>query len=144
MSDVQVQKIKMVIELELRERAPNNPSIPDPDTDAESHGYEQALFAMLEADPQRYAEFVKILAIISLETLGIHNDIPKLAQIRDTYTANMQILRSLLPRFSSPAQAYLHKAIEQGWIMDSTDSIFNRVQVEPVSLRVEYPVSPSS
>jgi hypothetical protein len=144
MSDVQVQKIKVVIEMELRERAPANSSIPDSEMDAEGHGYEQALFAMLEADPERYAEFVRILAVTSLEIRGMHHEISELAQIRDTYTANMQLLNSFLPRFSQPAQAYLHQAIEEGWITDGTDSIFERVQVEPVSLHVEYPVPPSS
>lgn len=143
MSDVRVQTIRMVIDVEVRERAPNNPSLPDLDTTAEGHGYEQALFAMLEADPELYAEFIKIQAIISLEGLGIHNLISSLAQIRHTHTASMQVLQRLLPRFSPPAQAYLDEAIEEGWIMDGSDSIFNRVQVEPVSLHMEYPVPPT-
>ncbi|MCB2410933.1 hypothetical protein [Hymenobacter lucidus] len=143
MSDVQIQKIKVVIEVELRERPPSALSVPDSEADAEGHGYEQALFAMLQADPERYADFVKILAITSLESYGIHHMIAGLAQISDTYTAGIQILKSLVPRFSSQAQVYLHQAIEEGWIMDGTDSIYNRVKAEPISLSVEYPVQPS-
>jgi len=136
MSDVQVQTIRMVIDVEVRARAPRNPSLPAADTDAESHGYEQALFALLEADPDLYAEFIKVQAISSLEALGIHNMISELAQIHHTHTASMQVLKRLLPQFSPPAQAYLDQAIEEGWIMDGPDSIFNRVQVKPVSLRI--------
>lgn len=143
MSDVQVQTIRMVIDVEVRARAPRNPSLPAPDTDAESHGYEQALFALLEADSDLYAEFIKVQAISSLEALGIHNMISELAQIPHTHTASMQVLKRLLPRFPPPAQAYLDQAIEQGWIMDNTDSIFNRVQVKPVSLRIEQPQPPT-
>jgi len=85
MSDVQVQTIRMVIDVEVRARAPRNPSLPAPDTDAKSHGYEQALFVLLEADPDLYAEFVKVQAISSLEALGIHNMISELAQIHHTH-----------------------------------------------------------
>lgn len=143
MSDVRIQKLQIVIEVELHERALSSPSLPEAKVDTEGHGYEQALFASLEADPARYAEFVKLLAIQSLESCGIHRMIAGLAQIRDTYTASMQILQSLVPRFAPPAQAHLHQAIEQGWIMDGPDSLFERVQAEPVSLRVEYPVRPA-
>jgi len=59
MSDVQVQTIRMAIDVEVRARAPRNPSLPAPDTDAELHGYEQALFALFEADPDLCAEFIK-------------------------------------------------------------------------------------
>jgi len=69
--------------------------------------------------------------------------ISELAQIRHTHTASMQILKRLLLRFPSPARAYLDQAIEQGWIMDGPDSIFNRVKVKPVSLRIEQPQPPT-
>jgi hypothetical protein len=127
----------MVIDVEVRERAPRTPPRPDSGTTAEEHGYEQALFAMLEADPKLYAEFIKVQAIISLESMGIHRMIASLAQLRDTHTASMQVLQRLLPRFEPQAQAYLGKAIEQGSIMDGSDSLYNRVQVEPVRLHME-------
>jgi len=134
MSDVPIQKIKVVIEVELRERVSSFPAVPDPGADAQEKEYEQALFAMLEADPKRYAEFIKILAISSIESYGIHRMIAGLAQIHDTHTASMQVFANLLPRFSPPAQAYLQQVIQEGWIMDGPDSLFNRVQAEPVGL----------
>jgi hypothetical protein len=143
MSDERVQTLRMVIDVEVRERAPRTPSRPDSGTTAEEHGYEQALFAMLEADPELYTEFIKVQAIISLESLGLHRMIASLAQILDTHTASMQVLQRLLPRFKASAQTYLGKAIEEGSIMDGSDRLFNRVQVEPVSLQIEYPEPPA-
>jgi len=138
MSDVPIQKVKVIIEVEVRERVPSFSVVPDSTVDVESQKYEQALFAMLEAEPERYAEFIKILAISSIESYGIHRMIAGLAQIHDTHTASMQVLANLLPHFPPPAQAYLQQAIQEGWIMDGPDSLFNRVQAEPVSLTVEY------
>jgi len=143
MSDVRIQTIRMVIDVEVRERKLRTPSLPDTGTTAEEHGYEQTLFAMLEADPDLYAEFIKVQAIISLEAMGVHRMIASLAQIRDVHTASMQVLKRLLPRLEPSAQTYLDKAIEEGWIMNSSDSIYNRVQVEPVGLHMEHPEPPA-
>lgn len=143
MSNERVQTLRVVIDVEVRERAPRTPPRPDSGITAEEHGYEQALFAMLEADPELYAEFIKVQAIISLESLGVHRMIASLAQLHDTHTASMQVLQRLLLRFEVPAQAYLGKAIEDGSIMDSSDSLFNRVQVELVRLHMEYPEPPA-
>ncbi|UOQ69894.1 hypothetical protein [Hymenobacter volaticus] len=65
--------------------------------------------------------------------------LPGLAQIHDTYTASLDVLVSLLPRFPEPAQAYLQEGIIKGWIMDGEDSLFNTIEATPVRLTVEYP-----
>ena len=99
MSEIRVQTIRTVIDVEVRERTPRNPSQPYPDTTAEEHGYEQGLFTMLEADAELYAEFIKIQAIVSLQGLGSNNMISGLAQIRDAHTASMQVIQRRLPHF---------------------------------------------
>ena len=144
MRDVPVQKINVIIEVELREQPLPRSSAGDPTSDMESHGYEQALFAALQADPARYAAFIRLLALGSVEAYGIHRLLAGLAQVHDTHTASMRVLESLLPLFSRPAQAYLHQAITDGSIMESTTSLFTRLQVDPVCLRIDYPAPPAS
>ena len=138
-----VRKIRIVIEAELRERVPTMPSSSATDLDPLEYSYEQALFSALRADPERYAAFIKIRAITSLEILGLHNEISKLAQIRDSYTASIKTLESLLPSLPQPAQQYLQEALTKGWIMDDADSIYNTMQIEPLSLAIEYPTDRS-
>ena len=138
-----VRKIRIVIEAELRERVPTTPSPSAPDIDPLECGYEQTLFSALRDDPERYAEFIKIRAITSLEILGMHNEISGLAQIRDSHTASIRILESLLPSLPQPAQHYLQEALTKGWIMDDADSIYNTLKIEPLSLTIEYPTEPA-
>ncbi|WP_375434924.1 hypothetical protein [uncultured Hymenobacter sp.] len=139
MSNVQIQKIKVIIEVELREHVPSIPVLPASDADVKGHEYEQALFAALRADPERYAEFVRTLILTSVEAYGLNRMLPELAQINDTYTASLEVLESLLPRFSQPAQLYLQEGIDKGWITEGKDSLFNTIEATPVLLTVEYP-----
>ncbi|UOG77431.1 hypothetical protein MTX78_23640 (plasmid) [Hymenobacter tibetensis] len=139
MSDVRIQTIKVVIDVELREQAPSTAPLPASDPEAEGHAYEQALFAALRADPERYAEFIKARVISRIEAFGFNNMFAGLAQLPDTYTASVVVLESLLPGFSEPAQAYLQESITNGWITESKDSIFTTVDATPVRLTVEYP-----
>lgn len=137
-----VRKIRIVIDAELRERVPTTPSQSATDSDPTEHSYEQALFNALRADPERYADFIKIRAITSLEILGLHNEISGLVQVRDSYTASIRTLESLLPSLPQPAQQYLQEALTKGWIMDD-ESLYNTVQIVPLSLAIEYPANPS-
>ncbi|HEX8349903.1 MAG TPA: hypothetical protein VF598_08065, partial [Hymenobacter sp.] len=107
MSDVQVQTIKVIIDVELRERTPSTAPLPASDPEAASHAYEQALFVALRADPERYAEFIKAQIVSMIEVYGVNTLFAELAQLHDTYTASILALESLLPSFSEPAQAYL-------------------------------------
>lgn len=108
MNEVRVQTIQTVIDVEGREHAPRNPSLPDAGTDAEGHSYEQALFTLLEADP----EFLKHRTITSLKTLGIHNLISSLAQIRNTHMASRQVLSAWFPAFRNQNRPV--------WVMSSS------------------------
>lgn len=134
-----VQKIRIIIDAELQDRVPTVPAQHVSPGDQEGYGYEQALFNALRADPVRYAEFIRIRAINTLEILGMNNEISSLAQIRDSYTAGIQMLTSFLSTLPQPAQEYLQDGLIKGWIMDDPDSIYNTVEVKLLQLTVEYP-----
>jgi hypothetical protein len=143
MSDVQVQTIRVIIDVELRERTPSTAPPTTSDPKVVGHAYEQALFAALRADPARYADFIKAQIVSMLEVYGVNTLFAELAQLHDTYTASILALEGLLPAFSEPAQAYLQESISKGWITEGEDSIFSTVQATPVRLTVEYPPKPA-
>lgn len=152
---VNLQKIRVTIEVELQESAQIMPTpftqaaggdaaagLTAADLQAERL-HEQALLEALRADPASHAEFIKMAVISSLESLGIHRMLPGLAQIKDTYTVSLNVLKNLVPHLPPAAQAHFQQAIAEGWLSDCTEGLFNAVQAEPVRLTVDYPGEPS-
>ena len=138
------QKINVVIEVELRESEQILPRPSSADSDLTGdQSHEQTLLNALRDEPERYAEFVRLTVISSVEAYGAAHMLIGLARIQDTYTASLDVLEKLLPRLPQATQAHFQEGIEKGWISEGTDSVFNAVQAKPVSLAVEYPAPTS-
>jgi len=150
------QKIKVVLEVDLTEEDRIIPRRSlqyldnDSDTlvemDEQSPSdlvHEQTLLTALQADPLRYAEFVRTLVIYSLDILGMNEGFARLASLKDTCTASLQVLEEVVPHLPPAARAHFQQTKQEGWLSEGTGSVYNAIQVTPVSLRVEYPGTPT-
>jgi hypothetical protein len=141
------QTIQVVIEVELTE---HEQIIPHPlpqvvarrPTLAErqaNEGHEQALLEVLRADPERYAEFVRLMLGETLASYEAKRQLVALAQIPDATEAMYTLLRELVSRLPSAAQVYFHQS-QQHRFVQSVEGVFNALEMTPLRIRVEYPV----
>lgn len=145
------QTIQIVIEVQLTEHAQIIPHPPHPvvarhASPAErfaNEGHEQALLETLRADPERYAEFIRLLLVEVLAEYEANRQLVALAQIPDSAVAGYNLLQDLVPRLSPAAQAYFHRAQREQRFADTVESVFNVVEVVPLRIRVEYPFLPA-
>lgn len=149
-------KLKVIIEVDVTEEdhivprmsrqhsgGASNLAVEMPDPSPTDQPHTQTLLTALQADPDRHAEFIKILAIYSLDILGVNEGFAGLAQLHDSYTASLQVLRDLIPYLPPAAQAHFQPFIDEDLLSEGTMAVYDALQVTPVSLRVEYPGTPA-
>lgn len=139
------QNIKVVFEIELIEAEDiASPMVPDapggavatPEERAD-RVYAQTLLTGLRANSTLHAEFVKILALYSLDILGMHQGFAGLANLRDTYTASLQVLRAVIPQLPPAAQAHYQQLIQEGTLSEGTMPLYQAMQCTPIRLTIE-------
>ena len=148
-----MKKVKIIIEVELSEQKHVIDSIPaslelssilgkgmqDATLEEQMNlHHAQLLLDALRADPASYAEYVKSIIIGSLESIETNKMIPSLANIECTYSAGLAVLESLLHRLPPNTQHYFKQAIQQGYISECTESVFNSFKACPISLTVNH------
>lgn len=137
------QIVKVVIEVELIDDgdAPVTHTLTSKHSVAEmeaSKRHEQAMLTALRSDATIYAQFVRNTILGSIEALGIHNEIGGLAQVRCSFSANVALLETLVPRLPADAQQYYQQAAQEGWLSDGTELVFDTIKATPLTLAVEY------
>jgi hypothetical protein len=148
-----MKKVKIIIEVELSEQEHVIDSTPNPldhslrlgidmkDATLEEQmnlQHAQLLLDALRADPASYAEYVKCIIIGSLEGIEINKMIPSLANIECTYSAGLAVLESLLPKLPPNTQHHFKQAIQQGYISECTELVYNSFKACPISLAVNH------
>ena len=112
------QIIQVVIEVELTEHDQiiPHPALAQRSTPAEQRDnerHEQALLEVLRADPARYAEFIRFLLGETLASCEADRQLVALVQIPEATEVVYTLLKELVPRLPSAAQAYFHRAQQQ-------------------------------
>ena len=97
----------------------------------------QTLLTVLRADPNLHAEFVKILAIYSLDIMGMNQGFAGLANLRDIYTASVEVLRAVIPQLPPAAQAHYQQLIHDGSLSEGTMPLYQALHFTPLRLTVE-------
>lgn len=146
------QTIQVVLEVDLLEHEqivpePLHPLVdqrPAPAERLANEEHAQALWDALRADPVRYAEFVRMIIVETLDTYESRRRLVPLAQIPDPTLAGYQLLRELVPHLPAATQAHFQRALQERRFTNSTHSVFNAVEVTPLHIRVEYPGTPAS
>ena len=139
------QKIKVVFEIELTEadHIASPGGAEDPAGAATTHEeradrvHAQTLLTALRANPTLYAEFVKTLALYSLDILGMNQGFAGLANLRDIYSASLEVLRAVVPQLPPAAQAHYQQLMEDGLLSEGTQPLYDAMQLTPLRLTVE-------
>jgi len=139
------KKIKVVFEIELTE-ADHIASLATPEDPvgaAATHEeradrvHAQTLLTALRADPTLHAEFVRILALYSLDIIGMNGGFAGLANLRDLYSASLEVLRTVVPQLPLAAQAHYQQLMEDGLLSEGTQPLYEAIQLTPLRLTVE-------
>lgn len=137
--------IKIVFEIELTEEDDiASPMAPEELDGADSMAEEKAdrvhaqtLLTALRANPALHAEFVKILAIYSLDIVGMNGGFAGLANLRDIYSASLEVLRAVVPQLLPAARAHYQQLLQDGHLSEGTMPLYQALQFTPLRLIVE-------
>jgi hypothetical protein len=137
--------IKIVFEIELTEEDDiASPVAPEDLDEADSTSEEKAdrvhaqtLLTALRANPALHAEFVKILAIYSLDIVGMNQGFANLANLRDIYSASLEVLRAVVPQLPPAARAHYQQLLQDGHLSEGTQPLYEALQFTPLRLLVE-------
>ncbi|TGD76911.1 hypothetical protein [Hymenobacter wooponensis] len=140
------RKIKVIIEVEVieSEHLPSSQSItwnlPVSDEEAKIEEFHnQVLLNALRADTDKHTEFIKTIILGSIEPLELNQKITGMLQIGSPYSDSIAILQNLFPQLPKSSQQYFQQAIQEGWLSEGIELVFNTIQARPTNLTIQYP-----